>query len=254
MTDHLDDEGALALASGEAPTPAHSAHVESCSACARRVAELRDLLERLDRLPEAAASPRGLWSEIGGRIGAGAVVDAEGTEPIPRSRPEPKARARPRGDGSASSPLAARPPVRWAIRAAAGGILFLAGMAVQAARNADPLAREATPGTERAALQAAGGVEGGTDAPAGPLASGELALAAEIQRAGTEYVTAIARLAEDAPTLPAQQIDVGRQVAYAAIFGATHELASLAGVDPAASAIHEQARRAWYAGADGEGE
>jgi hypothetical protein len=88
------------------------------------------------------------------------------------------------------------------------------------------------------------------DATAGVHARGPLAPATEVQRAGTEYVAALAALQRERR---AEVRGQGREAAFAAMFGAAHELARLTPEDDtesevlsAVSRTHEQggARRA----------
>jgi hypothetical protein len=124
-----------------------------------------------------------------------------------------------------SIPIRRRSP--WFLRLAAAVLLFASGVAV-------------------------GHVWGRASAepPAALQAQGPLAPATEVQRAGTEYVAALAALQrEPRPEVRGQ----GREAAFAAIFGAAHELARLTPEDDtesevlnAVSRAHEQggARRA----------
>jgi hypothetical protein len=90
------------------------------------------------------------------------------------------------------------------------------------------------------ALFAGGGVVGqrwGEPAPAAPpvpATRGPLAAAAEVQRAGTEYVTALSRL--DA-TAGALEQDQGVDAALSALQGAAYELVRLRPDDPQAGRI-----------------
>jgi hypothetical protein len=233
MTEHLDDAAMFALATGEEVAPARAAHLRACEACQERLSRTREVVGRLARLPAAASSPPTLWPRIAERMEAGARV------PRPVSAlPDGHGAVPERGSGGTRA-------LRWLARAAAAAILFLGGMAAQAARDGG------SPAADRPAPASA-------QTPRGPLTpagagSSAVAPAAEIQRAGTAYVTAIARLAEHAPSLSADDIEVARQVAYATIFGATHELSALGGADQAAQDIHGRALTAWLRGAAAEG-
>jgi hypothetical protein len=71
-------------------------------------------------------------------------------------------------------------------------------------------------------------------APPAPASGGPLAAAAEVQRAGTEYVTALSRL--DAST-GALERDQGVDAALSALQGAAYELVRLRPDDPQAGRI-----------------
>jgi hypothetical protein len=72
------------------------------------------------------------------------------------------------------------------------------------------------------------------DTPAAVRAESPLAPATEVQRAGTEYVAALAALQRE----PRAEIrGQGREAAFAAMFGAAHELARLTPEDDTESEI-----------------
>jgi hypothetical protein len=88
-------------------------------------------------------------------------------------------------------------------------------------------------------LFASGVVVGRSSVMAPPVSSASrienpIAPAAEVQRAGTEYVAALAALRrEPQPEVRGQ----GREAAFAALFGAAHELTRLTPEDDAASQV-----------------
>jgi hypothetical protein len=81
------------------------------------------------------------------------------------------------------------------------------------------------------------------ETPVAVQSEGSLAPAAEVQRAGTEYVAALAALRSETR---AEVRGQGREAALAALFGAAHELTRLTPEDDAASQVLStlsQARR-----------
>jgi hypothetical protein len=73
-----------------------------------------------------------------------------------------------------------------------------------------------------------------SEPPAVAPVVGPLAPATEVQRAGTEYVAALAALRRE----PRAEVRVqGREAAFAALFGAAHELTRLTPEDDAASQV-----------------
>jgi hypothetical protein len=83
------------------------------------------------------------------------------------------------------------------------------------------------------------------DAPTGALA---------IQRAGTEYVAAIASLADEADGVSGADLRTGREVAFAAMSGAAYELRRLgdSDLDPETSEIRRLVEDAWRRTAEGD--
>lgn len=79
------------------------------------------------------------------------------------------------------------------------------------------------------------------DTPAALQARDPLAPATEVQRAGTEYVAALAALQRETR---AEVRGQGREAAFAAIFGAAHELARLTPEDDTESEVLSAVSRA----------
>lgn len=100
--------------------------------------------------------------------------------------------------------------VRPALQAAAAAAVFALGTAV--GRSLPSGTPEAGPGT----------------------AADPLVAAADVQRAGTEYVAAIARFRATASDAPAPAVDQARDVVLATVHGAAWELARLSPRDPTA--------------------
>lgn len=240
MPEHLSNDALVDLAAGAEGSPRDRDHLAACPACTGRLAEVREMMARLDALPGAADAPAGLWERVAERIqpSAGRSPAAAGQSPAaPRSTPD-------RGlAGSA-------PRARWPLRAAAALGFFLAGAVAQAAWTA-PGPGEPAPGAGEDPLTSGEDpLASGDDPPtSGEDRSGgaaaELSGAAGIQRAGTAWVTAIAAIAARAPSLPEDEVAAAREVAYAAMFGAAHELAALDGADPASEDLYRRARVAW---------
>lgn len=114
--------------------------------------------------------------------------------------------------GIRARPPRRRPASRRALRAAAAIALFLAG------------------GVAGRALPRGGSPERG--APGDPLAA-----AAEVQRAGTAYVAALADFRAAASDAPGVTVAQARDVALAAVYGAAWELERLAPGDATARGI-----------------
>ncbi len=247
MPEHLSNDALVDLAAGAEGSTRDRDHLAACPACAGRLAEAREMMARLDALPGAADAPAGLWERVAERIqpSAGRPPAVAGQSPAaPQSTPD-------RGlAGSA-------PRARWALRAAAALGFFLAGAVAQAAWT-EPGPGEPAPGAGEDPLTSGEDpLASGDDPPTSgedPSTSGEdlsggaaarLGGAAGIQRAGTAWVTAIAAIAARAPGLPEDEVATAREVAYAAMFGAAHELAALDGADPASEDLYRRAREAW---------
>lgn len=111
----------------------------------------------------------------------------------------------------------------WLLRAAAALILFASGVVTHATWSGSDAV------DFRAEVSA-------------PLAEPALAL----QRAGTEYVAAIARLVADSARLSEAERRRGREVALAAMSGAAFELRLLTGESEEAAEIHRVASRARF--------
>lgn len=248
MPEHLSNDALADLATGASRSTSDRDHVAACPACAGRVADAREVMARMDALPGPAEAPAGLWERVVERI-----------QPPPRQSPaaarqSPAAARRWPDQGLA---VAAAPRARWALRAAAALGFFLAGAVAQATWT-DP-----GPGDAPALGSGEDALTYGDELlipGENPLTSGEGrsgAAAAEqggaagIQRAGTAWVTAIAAIAARGPGLSEDEVAAAREVAYAAMFGAAHELAALDGADPASEDLYRRAREAWLGGPDG---
>lgn len=82
-------------------------------------------------------------------------------------------------------------------------------------------------------------------ASGGDAGDGAAVPALAVQRAGTEYVAALARMADDANRLSPADRRTGREVALAAMSGAAYELVRLGGPDPVTVDIHRSIEEAW---------
>ncbi len=109
----------------------------------------------------------------------------------------------------------------WLLRAAAALILFGSGVAAHA-------------------LWSGPGVPTSPAVTEAPTPGPALAL----QRAGTEYVAAIARLVADSSRLPEAELRRGREVAIATMSGAAFELRLLTNESEEAAEIHRVTKRA----------
>ena len=226
---HLPEEVLAELASTDRSTPAAHAHLASCPQCRDRLAKTRDLVQLLDDLPAAAASPSGLRARARDamRRGPGSLQEREGPMAPPADAPPVLPSPRPR-------------PGRWALRAAAAIALFLGGVAT--GRIATSPTQDGLPTRPPSAR---------VDVP--PRASDpSTASAADVQRAGTAYVTAIADVVVSAGALPPSELAAAREVAYAALVGATHELTALGGGGPVDEVLLRSARNAWLTSPSGE--
>ena len=248
MTEHLSDAELYAVVLEDTASDDARRHLAACPECSTLLRETERVLGALDAMPAAVAAPATLWARVQDRIRGqpdtgrdahptSAAADG-GTGTVPAGWP-PALGARAREAAGLASPPRAAPrptPLKWLPRAAAGVALFLAGALFQSARTSGALPEAAPePASE------------GATAADGPGRT----RAADIQEAGTAYVTAIARLAAEAPMLPPEEVSSAREVAYAAMFGATHELNSLATADDAAAQLHDRARRAWLRAGEG---
>lgn len=119
----------------------------------------------------------------------------------------------------------AGPRVRhWLLRVAAAVILFASGIATHLLWSGSEM-----PGT---AIEA-------TESTPGP--------ALALQRAGTEYVAAIARFVADSGQLSEAERRRGREVAFAAMSGAAFELRLLSNESVEATEMHRLANQARFA-------
>lgn len=92
----------------------------------------------------------------------------------------------------------------------------------------------------------------GRDRPGSPMPDAPTRALA-IQRAGTEYVAAIASLANESDRVSGEDVRAGREVAFAAMSGAAYELRRLSGPDPDSetSEIRRLVEDAWQHAAEG---
>jgi hypothetical protein len=157
----------------------------------------RELDERLARAPHEAEPARDLWPRLARAIAAD-----------PASEVPPNAGTEPRGPGRA--PARQRFP-RLPLQIAAALALFVGGVLV-GQRWGEP---------SRAETQE-------------PLSDGPLAAAAEVQRAGSAYVTALSRLDDTAGVV---ERDQGVDAALSTLQGAAYELVRLRPDDPQAGRI-----------------
>lgn len=111
---------------------------------------------------------------------------------------------------------------RWLSGAAAAVVCFAAGVATHAALVP---AREGPPA-----------------AAEGPVAETPPAL--DVQRAGTDYVAAIALMVADSSRLSSEDLRTGREVALAAMSGAASELRLLHGGESSVEELHRVVERA----------
>lgn len=161
-----------------------------------------------------------------------ASVEALGPElPLPK---ELEHRLMRRIDPSSANPPKARsshgrPGIgRWLLQAAAALILFAAG------------------GVTHALLSGSDARTPATVMPAPVAPASGLGPSLALQRAGTEYVAAIARLVADSSRLSEAERRRGREVALAAISGAAFELRLLTNESAEATEIHRLAHQARF--------
>ena len=208
MTMHLTDEDLHDYAGGELALERMdeaAAHLDACADCRARAEPLIALTARLAALPSAAHPAADGWGALHARLRVEAVAaPAPATEVISL-------------DAHRRRPVLAS----WMPRAAAAAVLlgvgFGGGRLSHAARPADAVLVAAD--TVATAMQAA----------------------ALVQRAGTEYVAAVAQFvaaSRGGDTLVAAQ---GREATIAACYGATRELTRLRGDDSSAVQLYRTA-------------
>jgi anti-sigma factor RsiW len=184
----------------EADAARMDAHLAECGECAAFVARVHSLTAALSALPRAGDPARDLWPEVAAR-----TTDApEGVIPFP------SAAARTRREPSRSVVLQ---------RVAAAVLLFAGGVGVGRVTGARP---EPAPQPIAAVEQ-----------PASPMEA-----AARVQRAGTEYVAAVAAFASFTGTASERDIMQGREAAFAAMYGAAKELTRVPAQDSSATEIY----------------
>jgi hypothetical protein len=179
---HLDETQLNALIeSSDSPAAVWArAHVTECPQCSARLAELRDVVIALRRLPRAADPSRDLWPDIADRVAA---------------------------------PIAtiATSPRRWSTvtMALAASVVFAAGL-LAGSWLTELRARQTESGTSNSSRESRDPFDAAVD----------------VQRAGTSYAAAIARLRDVDPRTPAGA--QGRDAALAVLYVAARELAELA--------------------------
>ena len=154
----------------------------------------RELDARLARAPREAEPGRDLWPDLVRAVG----TTTAGNAPVTRTTP-----------GPARQRLVPRLPLQIAAAIA----LFAGGVLVGQRWEEPPRAESPAP----------------APAPQGPLAA-----AAEVQRAGSAYVSALSRLDENAGAL---ERDQGVDAALSTLQGAAYELVRLRPDDPQAGRI-----------------
>lgn len=155
----------------------------------------RELEARLARAPREAEPPRDLWPDV-----ARAIAAEPGTATEPPT-------VEPLWTGARERRRVARLPLQIA-----AAIALFAGGIVVGQRWGEP---------SRAEMPA-------------PIPEGPLAVAAEVQRAGSAYVSALSRLDESAGAL---ERDQGIDAALSTLQGAAYELVRLRPDDPQAGRI-----------------
>ncbi|HEU4453571.1 MAG TPA: zf-HC2 domain-containing protein [Longimicrobium sp.] len=173
-------------------------HLAECGECAAQAARIHSLAAALSALPRAGEPARDLWPAVAQR-----TVDAPD-----RVIPFPAA-ARLRRSPSSSVALQ---------RAAAAVLLFVGGVGVGRVTRAP-----AEPATTIAVAEQ----------PATPMEA-----AAQVQRAGTEYVAAVAAFASLTDSASEGERAQGREAAFAAMYGAAKELTRVPARDSSATAIY----------------
>jgi anti-sigma factor RsiW len=184
----------------EADAARMDAHLAECDECASFVARAHSLAAALSALPRAGDPARDLWADIEAR-----TTDVpEGVIPFP----SPAARVR-------------REPSRSVVlqRAAAAVLLFVGGVGVGRVTGTRA---EPAPQPIAAAEQ-----------PATPMEA-----AARVQRAGTEYVAAVAAFTSFSGSASEREMMQGRDAAFAAMYGAAKELTRVPARDSSATEIY----------------
>ncbi|HUQ84252.1 MAG TPA: hypothetical protein VM076_24080 [Gemmatimonadaceae bacterium] len=184
---HLDDDrlDEYLDPAGSVDRAAVEAHLAECVSCSARLDAVRRVIERLAGVPREADTPRDLWTPIAKRL----TVDRSDEERAPAREPNAPPRWRQRH--------------RVAAGLAAAAAVFAAGVAVGSRAAMTPSSNGGAPLTTRPPIE----------------------VAADVQRAGTAYVTALARLSESGA--PADIRMQGREAALAALYAASRQLVEL---------------------------
>lgn len=204
MTMHLSDDDLHDYAGGELPPDQMArvaAHLAACAACRALAEPLVALTARLAALPRVAEPAADGWCALHACL----VAEEAATAPVPVTKVVAlDAHRRPRG------------PVRsgWVPRAAAAALLLAVGFG--GGRLSQPA------GTASAMAIAADTVVTAMEA------------AARVQRAGTEYVAAVAQFVAFSRGSDSLMAAQGREATIAACYGASRELTRLRDGDSSA--------------------
>lgn len=212
MTMHISDDDLHDYAGGELALPAMEAvalHLESCAECRARAEPLLALTARLAALPRAATPATDGWCALHARLVAEEAAIAPAAVAV----------------GKVVS-LAAHRKKRaalptWMPQAAAAVLLL--GIGFGGGRLSG------TPGSRDAVLVAADTV------------ATAMAAAVRVQRAGTEYVAAVAHFVAASRTGDSLVAAQGREATIAACYGATRELTRLRDDDSSAVQLYRTA-------------
>ena len=200
MTMHLSEDDLHDYAGGEL-SPERMAgaalHLEACAACRAAAEPLIALTARLAALPCAAETADDLWPALQARL---AAEERPAQVPVTRVISLDERRKR-------------RMVPAWAAHAAAAAVVFTLGFSG---------GRLSGTGEATAVLAAADTVATAMDA------------AIRVQRAGTEYVAAVAQFVDFAHERDSLSVAQGREATIAACYGASRELTRLRNDDTSA--------------------
>lgn len=211
MTMHISDDDLHDYAGGELPLPAMNAvarHLEACEECRARAEPLLALTARLALLPRAADPAEDGWPALHARLSDLANMTETST---PAGVPVSKV-------VSLDAHRARRGALRAWVPQAAAAVLLL-GLGFSGGRLSG------SPDGRQAMLVAADTV------------ATAMAAAVRVQRAGSEYVAAVAQFvaaSRGVDTLAAAQ---GREATIAACYGASRELTRLSENDSSAARL-----------------
>lgn len=181
------------------------AHLAGCVACADELRRLRAVAKALQSLEGSTAPESDLWPVIAARL-----------------------QVRPRGVTSGSSAMPPPPRLSFRLTLPQLGAAALALVILGAGVGRWILPRPVAP------------VAMSQDAPdtrsAGPQDSGPWHRAVEVQRAGSDYVGAVAALRRNVP-LDSPTAQQGREAAVAALLGAATELNRMSPADPSMQGV-----------------
>ena len=216
----LHDHADQALAPREAAELER--HLAECAACAAQVERIRSLTTSLAALAPGAEPARDLWPALAARL------EAEGRDEPARVIAFPAHRR-------------AAPPAVWLQRAAAAAVLFVGGIGVGRAtlsRAADPSSPTTLP-TVVAGPSGGGATDPGLTQASNGVSTPRSAMQAarQVQRAGTDYVAAVAAFAELAPGAAEFDVKQGRDATLSIIAGAAQELLRVSPSDSAAAEL-----------------